>query len=622
MSFTSITYGVLLFGVLLQTALLATGEITVERDSLLHVTGARGLLPCNDGSLISPYINCGNLAAGDPSDYCSQPIVSRSWDGGITWSIERVDAPDYSYSKMVRLRGGDLLSPHNRWFGGFVVSTDGGRSWNPTFDSTKIDTAYGVVGVTFQLFRDHRGILFWIGGGILYYSLDNGVSRSAMMGAFTREAFYVVPPRGLIVTRRIEAGTDPSEIYMSFNHGKTWVTSKQEYTNYDSGLDITGLAIVRDTVFVGLSFYERFPTRVRFYTEHWSNDDMNWQPGQYRGRCWHFEALVDSADAWYGWYESGFYRTNPGDSSCVRIVRASDSTKLKKPADSLLPLMKATVEGMFYDLAGNVHPNGSDIVIPTESGRPISRIDRIYVCGGVEFVIGGRQLEAIWLEDSRSTNAILTYTRTSNKMLATVEVNAIDTSQPMSFSFLVEDAKLGQQRFVDSVLPITRKPEVRLWDKNGVPYKMTCSYQDGPYLWYKDGVPWQIPGAYVGTAYADSVIEMPLPGRYMVKGRNNNGCDVFSQEVSVGITDVFENSTSPVDAFQVISQGNEIRIRGTRESEKVAISAYDILGNALNLSMVRSGSEYVLSTDELSGIIALVLIDSMGNQARRIVLVQ
>ncbi|MBI2793812.1 MAG: hypothetical protein HYX66_04075 [Ignavibacteria bacterium] len=622
MIWTLIRMSVLLFGILLPAQLCASDNPFHVRDSLLHVTGARGWLPCTDGSLIGAYINCGNLTPGRGIYECSQPVVSRSWDGGVTWAIENVDAPDFSYSKMVRLRGGNLLSPHNRWFGGFITSTDAGRSWTPTFDSTIFNSAYDVGGETFQLFRDYRGILFWLGGGILYYSLDNGASRAAIMGAFTRENYYVLPPNGLMVTTMIEAGTDPSEIQMSLNHGKTWFVARREYSNYDSSLDITGLAIVRDTVVAGQFLYKWRPGRARFYTEYWNSGELKWQKGLYRGECWTFDAMVDSADSWYGWEEDGFYRLKSGDSTCVRIVRASDSTRPLKPADSLLPLMKAMVEGMFYDLAGNVHPNGSDVVISTGDSRPISRIDRMYVCGGVEFVIGGRQLEAIWLEDATTSNAALTYTTTQNNMLATVEVNAVDSSLPMRFSFIVQDPILGQQRFVDSVIPISGTPDVRLWDDNDIPYKITCSYKDGPYMWYKDGIPWQLPGAYVGTVYGDSVIQMPKPGRYMVKGRNNNGCDVFSQVVSVGITDVFSDGVADGDAFQVITKGNEIRIRGNRESEAVSILAYDLLGNAVSLKMSRMGFENVISTVELSGIIALVLTDSSGNQERRIVLVQ
>ena len=624
---TPLIIGIFLLGTLIPAQLCATDYPTHVADSLLHVTGARGWLPCNDGSLVGAYINCGNVTGRVPVyDYCSQPGVSRSWDGGVTWRFENVDAPDFSDSKMVRLRGGALLSPHNRWFGRFILSTDGGRSWNPTFDSTLSDTAFWGNN-SLQLFRDHRGILFWIGNGFLYYSLDNGTSRAAMLGAYTDEEYHVLPPNGLIVTTSLEVGADPTEISMSFNHGKSWVATKQAYRKWDSELDITGFAIVRDTVYAKVLLYDKFPTRVRFYTEHWSSSEMAWQSGPYRGLCWGYrDALVDSADSWYGWTPHGFYRTKAGDSTCVRIVWVPyDSTKPYKRADTLLPVMKATVEGMFYDLDGNVHPNGSDIVVSTNDSRPISRIDRLYYCNGIEYVIGGRNLDALWLEPSRSQNAILTYTITPNKRLATIEVNAIDTALPMYFSLLVEDSQLGQQRFVDSLIPngVIPKLKVLISNDDGTAYRILCDYPDGPYVWYKDGIPWQIPGYYIGTVYSDSVIKWPMPGRYKVKGRNNNGCDVFSEEVSIGITDVAADDKEAGNHIQVVVTDNEIRIRNSDDApETISVAVFDLLGNALNVDVVKAGNEFVIQTDTLKGIVALVLSDSFGNQARRIVLVQ
>ena len=626
MNYTPLIIGIFLLNALMPTQLYATHYPTHVADSLLHVTGARGWLPCNDGSLVGAYINCGNL---NPilfyPDYCSQPVVSRSWDGGVTWIIERSDAPDYSYSKMVRLRRGLLLSPHNRWFGRFNLSTDGGRSWNPAFDSTFSDTAfYGEH--SGQLFRDHRGILYWIGRGFLYYSLDNGASRSALTGQslWDWEVYYVLPPNGLMVLRMLQTGSASSEIIMSFNHGRTFVTTATE----SGTMDINGFEVANDTPTISTAYFAGFPLPrfVGYSTEYWNEQQRKWEEGRYRGECWYLGAMLDSNDAWYGWSPYGFYRTKAGDSACVRIVWATyDSTKPKKRADTLLPVMKATVEGMFYDLDGNVHPNGSDIVVSTNDSRPISRIDRLYYCNGIEYVIGGRNLDALWLEPSRSQNAILTYTITPNKRLATIEVNAIDTALPMYFSLLVEDSQLGQQRFVDSLIPngVIPKLKVLISNDDGTAYRILCDYPDGPYVWYKDGIPWQIPGYYIGTVYSDSVIKWPMPGRYKVKGRNNNGCDVFSEEVSIGITDVAADDKEAGNHIQVVVTDNEIRIRNSDgATETISVAVFDLLGNALNVDVFKAGNEFVIQTDTLKGIVAVVLTDSRGNQARRIVLVQ
>lgn len=445
-----------------------------------------------------------------------------------------------------------------------------------------------------------------------------------MMGADVDEVYYVLPPKGLMVNRRLQTGSAASEIIMSFNHGRTWVTTAEE----SWGMDINGFEVANDTPTISTVYWDRNPSPrlVRRSTEYWNEQQRRWEVGRYRGECWYLGALVDSADSWYGWRSAGFYRTKAGDSACVRIVRvAGDLTEPNKPADSLLPVMKARVAGMFYDLAGNVHPNGSDVVIPTDEGRPVSRIDRLYVCGGVELVIGGRQLDAIWLEDSGSSNAILTYTRTANKMLATVEVNAIDTSLPMHFSFIVEDPVLGQQRFVDSVIPngVIPKLKVLISNDDGTAYRILCDYPDGPYVWYKDGTPMQKQGAYRGNLIGDSAIQRPKPGRYKVKGRNNNGCDVFSEEVSVGITDVAVAGADTGSGIRVVLTDNEIRIRNSDNAAEIkSVAVFDLLGNALNVNGFKAGNEFVIQTDKLKGIVALVLTDSQGNQARRIVLVQ
>ncbi|MBK7032461.1 MAG: exo-alpha-sialidase [Ignavibacteria bacterium] len=133
------------------------------------------MVPCNDGSIIGGYINCPTFPPNYYiSDHCDRPVLTRSWDGGKTWVAEDVGAPNYAYSGIVRLRGGELLTAHNSWLYGFLKSMDNGRTWQATFDTAQAAPVFGVGEVIGMLFRDHRGILYWKLGGELHMSLDNG----------------------------------------------------------------------------------------------------------------------------------------------------------------------------------------------------------------------------------------------------------------------------------------------------------------------------------------------------------------------------------------------------------------------------------------------------------------
>ncbi len=85
---------------------LSTGAAQV--DSFFYVTGGRGMVPCKDGSFIGGSVSCRGPELNSVSDWCHRPVLTRSWDGGKSWTPEDVDAPDYSPSGIVRLRNGDL----------------------------------------------------------------------------------------------------------------------------------------------------------------------------------------------------------------------------------------------------------------------------------------------------------------------------------------------------------------------------------------------------------------------------------------------------------------------------------------------------------------------------------
>lgn len=551
----------------------------------LYLKGARGMVPCNDGSLVGGYINCPNkLPGGRISDHCTLPMITRSWDGGRTWTPETVDAPDHAFSGIVRLRHGVLLTAHNRWLHSFIQSSDDGRTWHPTFDSTIADTADNVNITTGYLFRDHRGILYWtLGAGGLMMSLDLGRSYMRLPEAEVREGYYVLPD-GLVVTHSVQAGTSPGSIQMSFNHGRSWSQTLKGYdrSNFprvDSASELTGAVVIRDTVVVD-DWFGYYPDGGLIYepqprTKYWQAGSRTWRVGRFL-HGFGVYGVMDSTECWH----DGYTVLALGDTIPRSVSRDIPADSIPPPGDTLV-YTRGRLYGLFYDLDGNVHPLGTEVYIPRRAPRPVSRLDRLYTCTGVEYVIGGHHLDTVMLDPARSENAKLTYTITPNKRLSTIVVDAIDTTRPMRFTMTVGDSVVGRQWFSDSVMTIINKPVVEL-GRYYLDTILTCTYPEGPFMWYFNDT--LMPHRTTFGMNGDSVIFKPKPGKYKVVARSPFGCDVESNEVTVIATGVDESDAGDDAQYSAYPEmDGSIHVRwsgGTLPPSSIAV--FDILGRRLD----------------------------------------
>lgn len=541
-------------------------------------------------------------------DHCTRPVVTRSWDGGKTWLVEDVNAPDFSTANIVRLWGGDLLASHHGWINGFVRSTDGGRSWRT--DNDTIIPTFGSPDLTIYPFRDYRGILYWMSSGRLNFSLDNGKSFVQLRQTPLYDGFYVLHPDGLMVTHRVGASYKPGSIFMSFNHGRTWSTVAVGYERGDSTSTLYGVACIRDTIAV----YEIFGKGdlIKEYegrTKYWQSEQHRFQVGPYIGSCYVRGGIMDSSEAWFGWSSGKVKMKRPTDTMCVTLVEwvppgfpiPPDTTKLYE----YIPF-----DGSYYDLDGAVHPNGSLIILPINKPRPVSRIDRLYTCTGVEYVVGGSWLKDVVFDADRSFNALLTYTITPNQRLSTINIVAVDSTKPMSFAILVYDSIVGSQVFVDSVLPISSRPTIAVRTQGNNTY-IESLWADGPYMWLHDGMPLQREGAGVN---GDTVLVNPASGTYKVMGRTSFGCDVYSNEVVITSTDATEDIQDNNSGYTAyVNDEGIIHVQWLNNFLKPeSIRVFDMLGQQLEVDITIGENSAELYTPRGTSFL-LVAISSLNH---------
>lgn len=560
----------------------------------LYLKGGRGMVPCNDGSFVGGYINCPTFPPNYYiSDHCDRPVLTRSWDGGRTWVAEDVDAPNYAYSGIVRLRGGELLTAHNSWLYGFLSSTDNGRSWKATFDTTRAIPVVSVGEVIGMLFRDHRGLLYWKLGGELYVSLDNGKTFIWLRYSELREGYYVLPPDGLLVTHTVGSGSSPGSIQMSFNHGRSWAQTLKGYSRgtfgkEDSMSTLTGAVIIRDTVAVD-DWFGYYPGGGHNYepqprTKYWQAGNRTWRVGRFL-HGFGIYGVMDSTECWH----DGYTALALGDTIPRSVSRDIPSDSIPPPGDTLV-YTRGRLYGLFYDLDGNVHPLGTEVYIPGRAPRPVSRLDRLYTCTGVEYVVGGHHLDTVMLDPSRSENARLSYTITPNKRLSTIVVEAIDSTRPMRFTMTVDDSVVGRQWFSDSVMTVINKPVVAL-GRFYLDTILTCTYPEGPFMWYFNDT--LMPHRTTFGMNGDSLIYKPKPGRYKVVARSPFGCDVESNEVTVVATGMDERDGGDDARYLAYpSDDGSIHVRWTGYTlPPSSIAVFDILGRRLDADVRVAGDE-------------------------------
>jgi len=592
--------------------------LTIELDST-YLKGALRMVPCNDGSMIGGAINCPTFNSNSIiSDRCVMPVLTRSWDGGRTWSPENVDAPDYAFGGIVRLRDGVLLTSHNPWVNRFMVSRDNGNSWQPLIDTTDATPTSGPVTVAVSLHRDARGILYWKRGGLIVMSLNNGLTCISLSGSTTREGYHVLTNSGIMVLYEVDAGNSPGAVRVSTNHGRTWINSLQGYSNRDSASRLWGCVVIRDTIAVSDAFgtIERSSSifTPKHRTSYYHSSSQIWKPGQFLG-IFNSLALMDSSETFFHSSGAGIYKLALNDSSISIVARDCPSELVPcnpVPGDTIPYLYgrKGELFYLFYDLDGNIHPQGNEAIFPTTKPRPVSRLDRLYTCSGVEYVIGGRNIESVSLDSAISSNATLRYTITPNHRLATIIVDAADSSLAMYFSVTVSDSELPKQVFTDSVIGVKVKPIVSFRSSFGTTY-LECSWLDGPYMWLRNGEP--VLG-FLQEGISDSVIKNPIPGRYAVQGKSQYGCDVLSNEYLVTATQV-ENATPgilPSYTLQSTSDGKISIEWPTSTIKPTDFQIYDLLGRRIQCNIEYFQQHAEITALSAYSIVYVVAVNSTG----------
>lgn len=580
----------------LMVTLLSTSFAGAQSDdSLLPVQGAEGWVPCNDGSLISAVFSCRDRVAY-PYMRCATPSITRSWDGGKTWKVESIIGADYARAGIVRLFGGRLLTNDTRTHDGILLSDDNGHTWYPIFDTT--GTADNSMSSAFGLTRDTRGILYWSG----YISLDNGRTQIPLNAEYS--SFYVLPPDGLIVSHDVGARHGPPVISMSFNHGRSYVhTLEGDEDSYDTNRDLFGIFVAHNTL--GVREYltlDRGPWTVR--TLYWSQVSRSWVPGRYIDVDW--DNIVDSAGYWYG-TQNGVEIQGPSDTIGRKVVEWL-TLGSPLPTDTTVQYGYESMQGIYYDLDGAVHPHNSLIRLPIQKPRPVSIVDRLYTCSGIEYVLGGHRIDSVWIDNTRTFNAKLTYVTTINRRLSTVLVTAINPAIRMHFSILIDDRVTGLQRFSDAVPTVESRPRIALNTSN-TKALLECTWPDGPYMWLHNGEP--VPKLHWLAMNGDSVLRDLKPGVYKVVGRTQFGCEVFSNEVAITGTDVANEATPAGASYAVrFDDMGLLRVTWSGVDTPQTILVYDVLGRLLEADVTLGMNDATVRLHERVNIAFVVITNS------------
>lgn len=616
--------------ILLLLALATSVAGACMRDTVLvdstYLRGAYKPVPCNDGSIIGGTLVCPTFRSLPPGETCDSLIMSRSLDGGVTWDNEAVPLGGVRSSEIVRLRGGRLLSAGNV----FMQSTDNGRSWQVLYDGVR---AAEPTWIAFNLVRDYRGLIYWYGGG-LFVSLDNGRTRIWMQGEEAEYEFYVLPPHGHILIPRLEPwkgwSADQKYIQLSTDHGRSWSVTLRgrnadgagnanlsQYWDYD---------IIDDTMAVSHSYYNDKGEFASNRTLYYHSSTQQWKTGRWIESI-DAGGVLDSTHWYFGPYTSqdlsGPVDTTYRPYSTIRHPYAVD--RYGNKSESLDFPGKI---GSFYDLDGNVHPQVSDYYFPARARRPVSRLDKIYTCTGVEYVVGGRQLQKVGADGQRSSNARVSAVYTPNRRMATITVTAIDSTKPMHIRLTVDDAVLGRQWFTDSVPVRQLAPVIEAGRQNNGTTTLTARYPEGPFMWFRNGKHIPYPGWTEPEAIGDSMLINPEPGRYYVMGRSAFGCDVYSNEIEIVATSVSDDADSDNDvhagsetsstssaasagAPDIIStttaDGSVELVWRHGSPEVTSVEAYDVLGRQLQVQMSINRNSAYLTINDPSRLVLLVI---------------
>jgi hypothetical protein len=577
--------------------------------------GALRPVPCNDGSMIGGILDCPYVPWFQG---CDELFMMRSHDGGRTWDAESMPFDRITSAEIVRIRGGDLLA-----LGSVVMrSSDNGRTWKILYDRQRpADPTW----IAFGTIRDYRGLLFWNGGG-LFVSLDNGRTRVWLRDADNRDygwAYHVLPPHGHILSPNVEGWRQSGYVNLSTDHGRSWRHTIEGRGSRGDTIDVySGFDVINDTMVVEHSYRARpWPIGTLLVRNlYYNSGSQTWTTGRYIPSM-QSEGVLDST-RWY--YGTGLMTdlSGPFDTTRPEGVDIPPMIDRHGRRSDTLTDIPGLSGGKFYDLDGNVHNQCSGFWVPARAPRPVSRLDKIYTCTGVEYVVGGRLLERVLLDDTLSSNARLEYVITPNRRMATINVTAIDSTRPMRCRFIVDDSTLGRQWFTDSVTPPTSMPSlwVAMQRKNTT---LSCLYPDGPYMWFRNGQPLPLPEGFDGDVVGDSMLVNPAAGTYQVMARSPQGCDVWSNQIDILPTSVSDptgatEASAPAPVSYVSADGTIELTWSLPAPISPSIIAYDVLGRRLPAEVDHSRNHTRIEIREPAGLVLLVITTGTHQQVLQI----
>ncbi|NQW29924.1 MAG: exo-alpha-sialidase [Ignavibacteria bacterium] len=509
----------------------------------LYKIGAWGYVALPDGSLLSSKIMCiDSVLKYNVPFPCDSLILTRSMDGGRTWKPEAVSARNTNTAEgMVILKNGRLLTGGQS--NDFWTSYDGGRTWVVSSQGPSNEYISG------GFVRDERGVLYWrtqFGG--LYMSFDEGVNATDLNPLERALERFFIDSGGTIMQFDVRSDM----ITMVMDHGRRWRNVARMNKEPEGFTGVNGVSLMRDTLFLSY-VWKPGDGRLDYVTAYWNSQTESWSPYP-RYLDVFLGSIMDSTGAIFVRSATGVQRQRATETHGLYVL-SPPPPKNAQPTDSARApefrnITNDYVEGIFMDLDGRIHVYNDSATIPPSMPRPISIIDKLYTCNGVQYVISGKALLWASPDPSRSENAYLHATISPNRRVSYVNIEVVDSTKPMRVTFSVGDAVFPTMWITDSIIPRHLLPVISPTVNFQNRPILKCTWPYGPFLWYFNDQPYIRPQAYEGP-YCDSVVPIAGPGSYKTRGRNKYGCDVWSEEYIIPATSItaITSSNMPVHAW-------------------------------------------------------------------------
>jgi len=557
-------------------------------DSAFFAVGAIQPVPCNDGTFVGGVLYCNRSSANVPTSQdevtssmrrpCNDICINRSYDGGVTWVRERAQAPYHSTGAIVRMRDGVLLTSDASVYHGFLRSTDHGRTWHRHI-SMQDDGLWSYdpqsrPPVGDKLTRDDRGTLFWwgfgpLGSGVSPISIDEGFTVGWVKADTTSPYQGNTPWRGH--QQHNSTGALTTSHFSTADYGRTFIwhgggTTKLDsiyyavidgfrfnrlkftYLHKDSLVLILQRASwsdLKDEGFQYAAVYaDQHRTRFRLDSSRiWSY----WIQNLYRSSC-SSEAFGYLLDVMYDSLGraqfAGFTRYAHDRDSCRRwTYRFADGTldTTVFPDTTVRKRPWETPATAFYDLDGNLHSNSRNSFQHADHVRPVSILDKLHTCGGMQFLIGGGAINGVTIAEQFTRNATITWTVTPNKRMVFIDVKAVDTSKAVYVCFTVGDSLRTGMTYCDSTNIPTPAPTFKVGkivntQLFGDMYQIHVAPYQG---WVNQDYVGRPPYWFTNASFSN--LWQP-PRDVFVRARDRNGCIRCSDTVSLRVVSVDERS--------------------------------------------------------------------------------